>query len=154
VHVTAGTAAELLETVADAGRPGAAPGHALTAPDGHQASTGAGAAEMLTSAELCTLLCISRTTLIVWRRSGLIPFLRTGNGVRFRRSDLPWLPPPGCTLITAAAVAAMTGVGQSSVGRYRQAGLLRYVRLPGGGYRYYAGDIDCHLAAEPGHHAR
>jgi excisionase family DNA binding protein len=153
VHVTAGAAAEVLEAVADAGRPGAAPGHALTAPDGHPASASAGAAEMLTSAELCALLCISRTTLIGWRRSGRIPFLRTGGGVRFRRADLPWLPPPGCTLITTAAAAAMTGVAQSSVYRYRQAGLLRYVRLPGGGYRYYAADIERHLAGG-GHHAR
>jgi len=42
----------------------------------------------------------------------------------------------GDPLLTPHETARLLGVGVESVGRWRRAGLLASVQLPGGGYRY------------------
>ncbi|NDV79435.1 helix-turn-helix domain-containing protein [Dysgonomonas sp. 511] len=43
---------------------------------------------LLTSKEVCKLLCISPRTLQEWRNTGKIPFIKIGGKVLYRRKDI------------------------------------------------------------------
>jgi excisionase family DNA binding protein len=45
-------------------------------------------AQLMTEREVCAWLNTSKRNLFCWRKAGLIPYLKIGRAVRFRRDDL------------------------------------------------------------------
>jgi predicted site-specific integrase-resolvase len=85
--------------------------------------------------ELAEVCQVTPVTLTIWAAAGKVPHIVTPGGHRrYRRQDLPWLPPLGSDpqLLRVAAAAEVLGVCVKTVRRRIRLGTLEIVRLPSG----------------------
>jgi predicted site-specific integrase-resolvase len=86
--------------------------------------------------ELARICRVHPETLVDWANAGM-PHLKTlGGHRRYRRSQLPFLPPAGDPqLVTFTDIALVAGVSVRTVHRWADARRFDWVRLPSGNRR-------------------